>query len=442
SDVLKTFPVYEEVEGLQVLPAESESGEFSGKFPAPRPGGSLVAVAGKGGVVRVFALEGQVINHGDEQEENKNNKNNKNKNKNKKKLTCRCVMSQDNQAASHKAGYTDLLLDRNRGGLLGVTADHNLLLLQGGGGGGGGGAGGGGATLTTLRQIVGYNDEVIDVKSLPSGARVGRGEVGESWVAVATNSPQVRLLELGSFSCRLLDGHTDTVLALDVAPDGRHLCTSSKDRTCLLWDLELGVPVVRWSGHADAVGAVAASRRPGPWSPTASSSSSNSTGAFVVSGAADRTIQRWDVPCRPLAALEQQARDSRAVATATAAAAALTVEGGGGGAGGGGGCGVKAWVPPAPLLETARRSVRGHEKDVNCLAVSPDDAVVASASQDRTVKLWRSSDLELLGVLKGHKRGVWKVEFSPVDRCVASCSGDRTVKLWSTTDFSCLRTFQ
>lgn len=60
SEVLKTFPVYEEVEGLQVLPAESESGEFSGKFPVPRSGGSLVAVAGKGGVVRIFELEGQV----------------------------------------------------------------------------------------------------------------------------------------------------------------------------------------------------------------------------------------------------------------------------------------------------------------------------------------------------------------------------------------------
>ena len=83
-----------------------------------------------------------------------------------------------------------------------------------------------------------------------------------------------------------------------------------------------------------------------------------------------------------------------------------------GGAGAGAGKGWKkgaAWVPPVPLLETARRSVRGHEKDVNCLAVSPDDAMVASASQDRTVKLWRSADLELLGVLKGHKRGVWKV---------------------------------
>lgn len=31
---------------------------------------------------------------------------------------------------------------------------------------------------------------------------------------------QVRLFEIGGFSCRLLDGHKDTVLALDVAPDG------------------------------------------------------------------------------------------------------------------------------------------------------------------------------------------------------------------------------
>ncbi|CAN0551144.1 unnamed protein product, partial [Ectocarpus sp. 8 AP-2014] len=151
----------------------------------------------------------------------------------------------------------------------------------------------------------------------------------------------------------------------------RHLCTSSKDRTCLLWNVDLGVPVVRWSGHADSVGAVAASRKPGPWN-SSSSSAAGGAAAFVVSGAADRTLQRWDVPCRPLAALEGAARDSREAAA-----------------------------------ETARRSVRAHEQDINCVAVSPNDAVVASASQDRTIKLWKAADLELTGVLKGHKRGVW-----------------------------------
>lgn len=48
--------MYEEVEGLQVVP---EAGKFSENFPAVA-GGSLIAVAGKNGVVRVFSLEGQV----------------------------------------------------------------------------------------------------------------------------------------------------------------------------------------------------------------------------------------------------------------------------------------------------------------------------------------------------------------------------------------------
>lgn len=168
---------------------------------------------------------------------------------------------------------------------------------------------------------------------------------------------------------------------------------------------------MRWSGHADSVGAVASSQKPGPWNSSSSAAVGGGATAFVVSGAADRTLQRWDVPCRALAALEKAARDSRGAAAAVAAAAAAAEPGDrdDGGKGKGKGRGVGVWTPPAPLLETARRSVRAHEQDVNCVAVSPNDAVVASASQDRTIKLWKAADLELIGVLKGHKRGVWKV---------------------------------
>lgn len=184
--------------------------------------------------------------------------------------------------------------------------------------------------------------------------------------------------------------------------DRRHLCTSSKDRTCLLWDLELGIPVVRWSGHTDAVGAIAASCKPGPWMTSGSSSGC----AFVVSGAADRTLQRWDVPGTAVLELEKGARASRR--TAEVEAAGFEVDGGDGD-GAGKGKQRSSWTPPSPLVETAKQSVRAHEKDINCIAVSPNDAIVASASQDRTVRLWSSSKLEPLGVLKGHKRGVWKV---------------------------------
>lgn len=236
TEVRKTFPVYEEVEGLQVLP---QSEEFAEKIPVASggrgDGGSLVAVAGKNGVVRVFALEGALpeaalpaaASEDDAKKKKKKKKaardggggeSRKKAQQQQPRLTCRCVMTQDNASASHRAGYTSLLLDPRHGGLLAVTSDHNIVLIEAAAGKGRPIAGGAVGSLVTRRQIVGYNDEVIDLKSFPGVG--GGGEDGESWVAVATNSPQVRLFELGGFSCRLLDGHTDTVLALDVAPDG------------------------------------------------------------------------------------------------------------------------------------------------------------------------------------------------------------------------------
>ncbi len=57
------------------------------------------------------------------------------------------------------------------------------------------------------------------------------------------------------------------------------------------------------------------------------------------------------------------------------------------------------------------------------MAVAPHDRLVASASADKTIKLWNTSDLSLVHVLRGHKRGVWSIEFSSVDKVIASASG-------------------
>jgi U3 small nucleolar RNA-associated protein 13 len=94
------------------------------------------------------------------------------------------------------------------------------------------------------------------------------------------------------------------------------------------------------------------------------------------------------------------------------------------------------------LSLTAFLSVRAHEKDINIVSVAPNDSLIASGSQDKTVKLWKSTDLSLLATLKGHRRGVWDCQFSPFDRVLATASVDKTVKLWSLGDFSCVRSFQ
>uniref|UniRef100_A0A8C3AKT6 Transducin beta like 3 n=1 Tax=Cyclopterus lumpus TaxID=8103 RepID=A0A8C3AKT6_CYCLU len=84
-------------------------------------------------------------------------------------------------------------------------------------------------------------------------------------------------------------------------------------------------------------------------------------------------------------------------------------------------------------------------QDVNSVAVSPNDKLLATGSQDRTAKLWSLAgevEVGMLGVFRGHRRGVWAVCFSPVDQVLASSSADGVTKLWSLQDFSCLKTFE
>ena len=88
---------------------------------------------------------------------------------------------------------------------------------------------------------------------------------------------------------------------------------------------------------------------------------------------------------------------------------------------------------------------KAHEKDINSLDVAPNDRLLASGSQDKTAKLFAielaadAATLTPLGTFKGHRRGVWSVKFSRTDQALATASGDKTIKLWNIHDFSCLK---
>jgi len=95
------------------------------------------------------------------------------------------------------------------------------------------------------------------------------------------------------------------------------------------------------------------------------------------------------------------------------------------------------------VISSSAITLRAHGKDVNAIAISPNDQLLATASQDKTVKLFKFNTKTTMAqewaTLIGHKRGVWDIAFSPVEQCVATGSGDRTIKLWSLSDFSCLK---
>jgi WD40 repeat protein len=79
---------------------------------------------------------------------------------------------------------------------------------------------------------------------------------------------------------------------------------------------------------------------------------------------------------------------------------------------------------------------------VRSVAFAPDGALLASASGDRTVRLWRVANGALLRTLKGHTASVLSVAFAPDGATLVSGSYDRTVRLWRVADGALLHTLK
>ncbi|EFE32163.1 uncharacterized protein ARB_01054 [Trichophyton benhamiae CBS 112371] len=273
--------------------------------------------------------------------------------------------------------------------------------------------------LPVSRQISGNDDEVIDM------ACIGRDR---SLLALATNSEYIRIVRANSMNeaegsgshfgadVARLEGHEEIIICLDVDWSGNWLVTGAKDNSAKLWRID---PVsssftcfATFTGHAESIGAIAFPRSAPAEGTPAFEDPLNHPPPFFITGSQDRTIKRWDT-------------------------SKLNVTG------------SKPHTPKALYTRKA------HEKDINALDVNHSSTLFASASQDRTAKIWSVEDGAVTGVLRGHKRGVWSIRFAPKDTpistttpgsisrgIVATGSGDKTIKLWSLSDYSCLLTFE
>ena len=75
-------------------------------------------------------------------------------------------------------------------------------------------------------------------------------------------------------------------------------------------------------------------------------------------------------------------------------------------------------------------TLRGDTAEVFGVAYSPDGKRLASASWDKTVRVWDPHTGQEFRTLRGHTAEVIAVAFSPDGKRLASASWDKTVKIW------------
>lgn len=162
--------------------------------------------------------------------------------------------------------------------------------------------------------------------------------------------------------------HLDSILAADIAPDGKTLATASYDRRVALWDLEHGEPVRSLKDHTDAVYAVT-------FSPD---------GRLLASAGADRTVKLWDVATgRRLMSFSDATAELYAVAFGHGGETVLA---------GGVDRSIHSWRVGAKE-DHAVHSVFAHDAAILRLVVSADRRTLVSCGEDRDVRTWDLPDL-------------------------------------------------
>ena len=74
-------------------------------------------------------------------------------------------------------------------------------------------------------------------------------------------------------------------------------------------------------------------------------------------------------------------------------------------------------------------SLEGHTDRLRTVCFSPDNNLLATGSEDRTVRIWEVESGKCLQVLAGFAERVWSVAFAPDGTLACGCE-DGTIWLW------------
>ncbi|OBQ32840.1 MAG: hypothetical protein AN485_20395, partial [Anabaena sp. MDT14b] len=217
-----------------------------------------------------------------------------------------------------------------------------------------------------IRTLKGHSSSVYAIAVTPDGKTVISGSADDT----------IKIWDLGTGTEKFtLEGHSNSVNAIAVTPDGKTVISGSRDNTIKIWDLGTGQEKFTLEGHSDWVNAIAVTP----------------DGKTVISGSYDKTIKIWDVE-----------------------------------------------------TGTEKFTLEGHSSSVKAIALTSDGKTVISGSSDNTIKIWDITQQKtgffdfiheripsrLKFTLKGHSDSVKAIAVTPDGKTVISSLRGNIVKIW------------
>ncbi|MFQ4146898.1 serine/threonine-protein kinase [Chlorogloeopsis sp. ULAP02] len=282
------------------------------------------------------------------------------------------------------------------------------------------------------------------------------GEYGEI-LASTHDDKTTKLWDLNTkkLICTLA-GHNQAVKTIAFSPDGKILATASDDKTIKLWNVSTREQIFTLVGHTNSVKSVAFSLdgtilASGSWDKTVKlwnvetgkevctlvgrqlqvSAVAFSSHQLLASASYDRTIRLWDISSLNSPHLDKEKfKNCPFYSLSSHTWAVLTL----------------AFSPDGKMLATGSddntikfwdintgqviRTLQGHSWAVLTVTFSVNGETLISGSRDNTIKIWRISTGEEIATLTGHEDSVSAVAVSPVAQLIVSGSRDKTIKLW------------
>jgi len=229
-------------------------------------------------------------------------------------------------------------------------------------------------------------------------------------------------VDKGKVQClKTWQGLASQVRSVAFSPDGQTLASCSGDRSVRLWSVNFETGQYwehsKLEGHSDWV-----------WFVTFSPD-----GNTLASSSDDGTIKLWNIKDDDTKLLESLDQSSRVRCLTFSPDSRFLI------------CGcndhkLRIWRRNSRNKWTLYKILSGHENWIWSVAFDPNGLILASASEDKTIRFWDINTWSSTKIVEGHTNMIYSTAFSTNGEVLASGSGDHSVKLWDVKTGECLKT--